>query len=149
MAIEMDSVKKGLLEGLKFVTSPTSYLIGAFEESVKDRPEPAGIDELRVETERRELEMRMSEAEARVAQELAIARRIETAHEVEMTEYFEYAGKGHVGVSAEGETFSIGAGGSGRRVSKRKFVFKGHPDLAQIEGAFQRSQDLAQAVEKA
>lgn len=38
--------------------------------------------------------MRMSEAEARVAQELAIAKRIETAHEVEMTEYFDYSGQG-------------------------------------------------------
>lgn len=145
----IDAVKKGFIEGLKFVNSPTSYLVEAFEESVKERPEPAGIDELRVETERRELEMRMSEAEARVAQELAIARRIETAHEVEMTEYFEYAGKGHVGVSAEGETFSIGAGGSGRRVSKRKFVFKGHPNLAQIESPPERSQDPAQAVDSA
>ncbi|GLO38980.1 hypothetical protein PPUN15366_06240 [Pseudomonas putida] len=143
----IDAVKKGFIEGLKFMNSPTSYLVDAFEESVKERPEPAGIDELRVETERRELEMRMSEAEARVAQELAIARRIETAYEVEMTEYFEYAGKGHVGVSAEGEAFSIGAGGSGRRVSKRKFVFKGHPDLAQIQGALERIQESAPAVE--
>lgn len=149
MAIELDAVKKGLLEGLKIMYSPTSYLIDSFEKSVREREEPSGLDELRIETERRELEMRMSEAEARVAQELAIARRIETAYEVEMTEYFDYSGKGHIGMKAEGETFSIGAGGSGRRVSKRKFVFKGGPAFADIEAIIEKGQDSPQMAESA
>ncbi|WP_336202779.1 hypothetical protein [Pseudomonas guariconensis] len=123
-----------ILEGAKMVTSPTSYLIDSFAQSLKDKEEPSGLVELRVEAERRELEMRMAEAEARVAQELAIARRIETAHEVEMTEYFDYSGKGHVGLKADAESISVGAGGSGRRVSKRKFIFKGGPIVAEVEG---------------
>ncbi|MDN4498009.1 hypothetical protein QYE73_12060 [Pseudomonas mosselii] len=133
------------LEGVKIVSSPTSYLIDAFAQSLKDKEDPVGIVELRVETERRELEMRMAEAEARVAQELAIARRIETAHEVEMTEYFDYSGKGHVGLKADAESISVGAGGSGRRVSKRKFVFKGGPVVAEIEGNLEQAQELTQA----
>jgi len=73
----------------------------------------------------------MAEAEARVAQELAIARRIETAHEVEMTEYFDYSGEGHAGFKASGNTLTAGLGGSGRKVSKRKFVFKGGVAVAE------------------
>ncbi|MNJ54337.1 hypothetical protein D3C77_497720 [compost metagenome] len=122
-----DIVVNAALEALKLFRSPTDYLVDAFEESVKDRSAPKEIGALRAEAERRELEMRMSEAEARVAQELAIARRIETAHEVEMTEYFDYSGQGHAGVKADAQGFSAGLGGSGRKVSKRKFVFKGGP----------------------
>ncbi|USS53672.1 hypothetical protein [Pseudomonas kermanshahensis] len=133
MAMEFDVLTRSLVEGVKIATSPTSYLIDAFAQSLKDKQEPSGLVELRVEAERRELEMRMAEAEARVAQELAIARRIETAHEVEMTEYFDYSGRGHVGLRADAESISVGAGGSGRRVSKRKFVFKGGPVLAEME----------------
>lgn len=140
MAIEIEALTKSLMEGMKLATSPTSYLIDSFAQSLKNKEEPSGLAELRVEAERRELEMRMSEAEARVAQELAIARRIETAHEVEMTEYFDYSGKGHVGMNTDGESISFGAGGSGRRVSKRKFVFKGGPAIAEIEGNAEQPQ---------
>lgn len=134
-----------ILEGVKIVSSPTSFLIDSFAQSLKDKEEPSGIVELRVETERRELEMRMAEAEARVAQELAIARRIETAHEVEMTEYFDYSGEGHVGLQAGAESISVGAGGTGRRVSKRKFVFKGGPVVADLRENLDRAQAPANA----
>lgn len=129
----IDLITKSILDSVRIVYSPTSVLMEAFAQSLKEKQEPTGLAELRVEAERRELEMRMSEAEARVAQELAIARRIETAHEVEMTEYFDYSGKGHLGLKADGESISVGAGGSGRRVSKRKFVFKGGSAIAEIE----------------
>lgn len=142
MAIEIGAAA---LEALKIFNSPTGYLIDAFEKSVSDRPEPVEIEELRIEAERRELEMRMSEAEARVAQELAIARRIETAHEVEMTEYFDYSGKGHAGVRADGEGFSAGIGASGRKVSKRKFVFKGGPAFAEVEQNLEQTKAAADA----
>lgn len=125
MAIELDDVTQAAVTALKFVNSPTSFLLSAFEQSVSDRPESDKVDDLREETVKRELEMRMAEAEARVAQELAIARRIETADEVEMTEFFEYAGEGHAGVKANEGGVSVGVSGSGRRISKRKFIFKG------------------------
>lgn len=125
------------LETLKFINSPTDFLIRKFSQQVDNVVEPVAMDELRRLAEREEIEMRMSEAQARVAQELAIAKRIETAEEVEMTEFYDYSGKGHVGVDATGESFKIGAGGSGRRVSKRKFKFKGGAiasDVTQAEG---------------
>ncbi|NAN54819.1 hypothetical protein EX349_26865 [Pseudomonas protegens] len=125
MAIELDDVTQAAVKALKFVNSPTSFLLSAFEQTVSDRPDTDRVDVLREETVKRELEMRMAEAEARVAQELAIARRIETAEEVEMTEFFEYAGEGHAGLKANESSISVGVSGSGRRISKRKFVFKG------------------------
>lgn len=132
MAIDFEDVTSAALTALKVIHSPTGFAIDAFEKTVKDRPDPAAIEDLRIEAERRELEMRMAEAEARVAQELAIARRIETAHEVEMTEYFDYSGEGHAGLKTDGKSFSAGIGGSGRKVSKRKFIFKGGATIAEF-----------------
>ncbi|MGE7997532.1 hypothetical protein ACQKOF_02395 [Lysinibacillus sp. NPDC093190] len=44
-----------------------------------------------------EIENRISEYQARVAQELAIAKRIETAAEVEIEEFYDTTGSGGVG----------------------------------------------------
>ncbi|MFJ3147521.1 MULTISPECIES: hypothetical protein [Pseudomonas] len=137
MAIEL--LTKSIVDSIRLVYSPTSVVAEAFAKSLKGRQESHDLGELRVEAERRELEMRMSEAEARVAQELAIARRIETAQEVEMTEYFDYSGDGHLGMRADRESISLGAGGSGRRVSKRTLIFKGGPALAEIGEAIEQS----------
>lgn len=125
MAIEMDDVTQAAVAALKFVNSPTSFLLSAFEQTVSERPDSDKVEVLREETVKRELEMRMAEAEARVAQELAIARRIETADEVEMTEFFEYAGEGHAGMKVNENSVGVGVSGSGRRINKRKFIFKG------------------------
>lgn len=70
--------------------------------------------------------MKMAEAQARVAQELALASRIETAEEVEMEEYYDTSGEGSLGVQATEGALSLGASGSGRKVSKRVFRFKGN-----------------------
>lgn len=128
----IDIFTKSILESAKILYSPSSLLLDAFARSLREKQEPDDIVDLRVEVERRQLEMRMAESEARVAQELAIARRIETAHEVEMTEYFDYSGEGHLGIKVGAESINAGAGGSGRRVSKRKFVFKGGVALDNI-----------------
>lgn len=123
------------LEAAKIAINPTSYLLEKIVKSASknvESPKPNGPDDivaLRLETERQELEMRIAEAQARVAQEVAIARRIQTADEVEMEEYYDYSGDGHIGGKYDGTNISIGAGGSGRRVSKRIFKFKGNVAL--------------------
>ena len=66
----------------------------------------------------------MAEAQARVAQELAIAKRIEVAEEVEMEEFYDYSGEASLGLKADKQSVSLGAGASGRRVSKRIYRFK-------------------------
>jgi len=73
--------------------------------------------------------MRTAEAQARVAQEVAIARRIETAKEVEIEEFYNYSGEGLIGVKSDGESISLGAGGAVRRISKRFYRFRGNTVL--------------------
>jgi hypothetical protein len=127
------------LEAAKIGLNPTAYLLTQIAEStsksvthgvsVADKE----LTALRVEAERQELQMRISEAQARVAQEIAIARRIESAEEVEMEEFYDYSGEGSVGGKLDEKGLFVGAGGSGRRVSKRVYRFRGHSQQASDE----------------
>ena len=117
-----------VVEAAKFALNPTGYLIRKIASNVVEdstNAKPDRLEDLRIEAERQALEMKMAEAKARVAQELALAQRIETAEEVEMEEFYETAADGKAGVSVEGEGLSAGISGSGRRVTKRVFRFKG------------------------
>lgn len=59
-------------------------------------------------------------------QKKPIDRDTATAEEVEMEEFYDYSGEGHIGASTNGETLSLGAGGAGRRISKRVYRFRGN-----------------------
>jgi len=65
--------------------------------------------------------------QARIAQELAIAKRIENADVVEIEEFYDASGKGNIGISADANSgvASFGIGAEGRRVVKRIYHFKG------------------------
>jgi len=70
--------------------------------------------------------------QAKVEQELSIARRILIAEEVEIEEYYDTSGKGAIGLKNDAEDgLSLGASGSGRRVTKRIVKFKGFNSQAQ------------------
>ena len=69
--------------------------------------------------------MRMAEAQARVAQELAIAKRIEMATEVEIEEFYDIQGEGSLGVKADEKAVTLGASASGQKVCKRVYHFRG------------------------
>lgn len=86
------------------------------------------IQELEKEARRQEVAARIAEAQAKVAQELAIARRIDTAEEVTIEEYYDLSGKGEIGANINGESISVGLTGQGRRVTKRVYIFKGYID---------------------
>lgn len=126
------------LEAARMALNPTGYLLDQIVEMTSKKVTQAEnaadkeLTVLRVEAERQEIQMRMAEAQARVAQEVAIARRIETAEEVEMEEYYDYSGSGYLGVRADEQGVTAGAGGSGRRVSKRIYRFRG---ITQIKDA--------------
>ena len=64
---------------------------------------------------------------ARIEQELAIARRIDCAEEVEIEEFYDTSGKGSAGLTADmkSESATLGLSGEGRRVTKRVYHFKG------------------------
>lgn len=84
------------------------------------------IEDLRIDTERQKLAMEMAQAQARVAQELAIAHRIQGAKEVQIEEYYEYAGEGSLGLKGDEKGLTLGASASGQRVSKRIYKFIGN-----------------------
>ena len=112
-----------------YVVSPTlgrlmEVTVGSVNES-RQVAERGNIDELRKEADRQELMMQMAERQAKVTQELALARRIESALEVEMEEFYDVTGSGNVGLNTDGNTFSAGIGGKGQKVTKRIFRFKG------------------------
>jgi len=83
------------------------------------------LDVIDSEAKKQKHELQMAHAQAKVAQELAIAQRIENAKEVVIEEYYgeEVQGKAGVDVAATGVT--IEAGGEGRRVTKRVYRFIG------------------------
>ncbi|CUB24275.1 hypothetical protein [Bacillus safensis] len=83
------------------------------------------IKELEELVMRKELANRVSEAEAKALQELAIANRIAQAEEVEIEEYYDTQGNGAAGVQYNESGLNLGASGSGRRISKRVYRFKG------------------------
>ena len=66
-------------------------------------------------------------AQAKAQQEQAIALRIACAEEVQIEEYYDTTGKGHLGVTAKEEGITAGLAGEGRRVTKRIIRFTGNP----------------------
>ncbi|WP_447556035.1 hypothetical protein [Vreelandella sp. EE22] len=100
--------------------------VEASSKSMNDASEK-NLDSLREEAAKQQIKMDYSQHQARVAQELAIAKRIENATEVEIEEYYDNSGKGSAGlnVNAETRTGSLGLSGENRRVSKRIYRFTG------------------------
>lgn len=86
------------------------------------------IEKLDTEAKRQELSLHMARLQAQVAQELAIAHRIERAVEVEIEEYYEGSAKGGVNGSVNITTTSVSFGADGRRVTRRVYRFKGNVD---------------------
>jgi len=112
-----------------------NLLISIIAESLKGQGQTAA-DLKNAETDaafERELRVQQSmlsiaEGRARVARELAIARRIDTAEEVELEEYFDVVREGKGGVHVDGKGAGIGISGSGKSVTKRVYRFKGWRD---------------------
>lgn len=100
--------------------------VEASSKSMNDASEK-NLDSLREEAAKQQIKMNYSQHQARVAQELAIAKRIENATEVEIEEYYDNSGKGSAGlnVNAETQKGSLGLSGESRRVSKRIYRFTG------------------------
>lgn len=120
-----DTAKKAL----KY-TSPVAWLVAEGAEAATKAISIAsdkGVEQLKEEVAKQNLQMQFAQQQARIAQELAIARRIDNAAEVEIEEFYDTSGKGHLGleVDAKSETGTLGLGVEGRRVTKRVYHFKG------------------------
>lgn len=83
------------------------------------------LEKLEAEARREEIIQRIAEAKARVEQELAIARRLQTATVVEIEEEFDYRGEGRAGLQVDGKEVNLGLNGSGAKVYKRSYRFSG------------------------
>lgn len=90
------------------------------------------INQLENEARIQEIENRISEFQARVAQELAIARRIENAAEVEIEEFYDTTGSGGVGLQTSEGSLNLGINGTGRKVTSRVYRFKGWVDIEDV-----------------
>lgn len=99
----------------------------AMSRAARDSAEASDSQDVAVlndEAMRQKIELSMAEMQAKVAQEVAIARRIEEADEVEIEEYYEGALEATAGLQTDGSNFSLGVGGKGSRVTKRIYRFK-------------------------
>ena len=114
-----------------FALNPTGFLIGKVAEYAWDSVNSekdiknADLAEIQLAAKKQELQMQMAEAQAKVAQELAIAKRIEIAEEVEIEEFYDTSDEANVGLNLKEESISLGASASGRKVTKRIYKFRG------------------------
>lgn len=115
--------------------NPTGYLISLgikkIVENISDSDNSVPINTLKEESLRAEIKAKALLAQAKVEQELAISRRIDSAEEVEIEEFYDASGKASAGLKAEAETVSLGLAGEGRRVTKRVIKFKGYSPIVQ------------------
>jgi hypothetical protein len=114
-----------------FTTDLISLAVKKLVESYSDDSSSKTSTELSEKATKAEIETRVLLSGAKVEQELAIARRIDSAEEVEIEEYYDMSGKGNIGVTTEGSNISAGVGGEGRRVTKRIIKFKGCAPITQ------------------
>lgn len=123
------------------LTSPTGSLIEIAVKSAievfRKEADASSTDELQELARRQEIESRFLQDKARVEQELAIARRIDLAEEVEIEEYYDSSGEGALGFKGNSEGVTIGASGGGRRVTKRVYRFKGWREVPQAPLGFE------------
>ena len=84
------------------------------------------FDTIDIETKKQKLELKVAYEQAKVAQEIAIAQRIENAKEVVLEEYYEAEQKGNLGITNNEQGLAIGASGEGRVITKRVYRFIGN-----------------------
>lgn len=99
----------------------------------EDATKNGDISALQTEEARQEVSLRMAERQAKVAQEVAIARRIELAEDVEIEEFYDVSGEGVAGVKTDGESASLGLHGKGKRVVRRVYRFKGTAERSETQ----------------
>ena len=84
------------------------------------------IEEINKEIKQQDISLQLAQQQARFAQELAIALRIETAEEVEIEEFYDNSREGNIGIKGNEQGLNVGISGNGRRITKRIYKFKGH-----------------------
>jgi hypothetical protein len=123
-------------KAVRIVGGPlVGLIIDGVKESSKDMEKAKSLDSLKEESIKQEIMMEFSKHQARVAQELAIAKRIENALEVEIEEYYDNSDKTDAGlnINVAAQTGGLGVSNEGRRISKRVYRFKGNQNQERFE----------------
>ena len=105
---------------------PISLIAEILSKSISktlDVSESKDLEVIDKETQKQTLELQMAHAQAKVAQEIAIAQRIENASEVVIEEYYSDEVKGNIGVAGDENGLTFGASGEGRKITKRVYRF--------------------------
>lgn len=110
------------------ILGPVAWALYEYAQDTEAAANSGELAKLEAEAKRQEISLHMAKMQALVAQELAIAHRIENALEVEIEEYYEGSAKGGIGASTDGSSASLSLGGEGRKVSKRVYRFKSQRD---------------------
>lgn len=97
--------------------------IEAFSKKSTDSAQTSA--QLSDEAQKAELQSLVFQSQAKVQQELAIARRILAAEEVEIEEFYDGSASAELVVKASTEKVSLGLNGEGRKITKRVIKFKG------------------------
>lgn len=124
-------MKNKVLKTATFMVNPTGALLGMLVESVANSTPAAeeirdkDLADLEKIALRQELEMKMAKAQAKVVQELAIARRIQAAEEVDIEEFYDINADASAGVGTDGQNINLGLKASGQKVAKRVIRFRG------------------------
>ena len=130
---------------LRLAFNPTGYIISKMMnknvESFSESSEKSTLQELKEDALREEIKASVLQNQAKVEQELAIARRIDSAEEVEIEEYYDISGQGSAGLKGDGAGVTFGLNGEGRKVTKRVIKFKGCKPIEQKLEIGQSNQD--------
>ena len=92
--------------------------------------EKQGVDSMQQELKKQEIKAKYEMLQTKIAQEYAIAKKIEEADEVRIEEYYDLNGKTNIGLhtnKSDGDSISnieLGASINGQKISKRVFYFK-------------------------
>ncbi len=113
----MSIIEGSIIEIAKILTRAVSSSL-----VVSESKDMSVIDD---EAKKQALELQMAHAQAKVAQELAIAQRIENATEVVIEEYYAGEAKGNMGVTGDEKGITVGISAEGRKVTKRVYRFIG------------------------
>lgn len=136
-----EDVKTIAKEVLRATSPLTAVIMDVAEKSVtksSDVAKNGNIEEMKDEAARQEIAARIAEAQAKVAQELAIANRIDNANEVTIEEFYDVSGDANVGLNLKESGLNAGVNGSGKKVTKRVYRFKGfREDDSNIEEVIQ------------
>ena len=123
------------LNVLRAAIFPSQVLYEALNDRIKDFSDDTDQSNLTVleeESVKEDVRARVLQSQAKAAQEMAIAKRIEEAEEVEIEEYYDVSGEGHIGAKGDHSGLNLGASAEGRKITKRVIKFKGSKTIQQI-----------------